>query len=56
VKDPKGPVLLPAGETITITLQTPQGLNHAGGHVILYKHNVSDCQILLGHVQDKDTI
>jgi hypothetical protein len=55
-KDPKGRVLLPGGETITITLQTQQGLSHAGGHVILYKHNVSDCQILLGHVQDKDKI
>jgi hypothetical protein len=53
-KDPKGRVLLPGGETITITLQTPQGLSHVGGHVFLYKHKVSDCQILLGHVQDKD--
>jgi hypothetical protein len=51
-KDPKGRVLLPGGETITITLLTQQGLG--GGHVFLYKHNVSDCQILLGHVQDKD--
>jgi hypothetical protein len=55
-KDPKGPVLLPGGETITITLQTQQGLSHAGGHVILYKHKVSDCQILLGHVKDSDKI
>jgi hypothetical protein len=53
-KDPKGRVLLPGGETITITLLTQQGLSHGGGHVFLYKHNVSDCQILLGHVQDKD--
>jgi hypothetical protein len=53
-EDPKGRVLLPGGETITITLQTQQGLSHVGGHVFLYKHKVSDCQILLGHVQDKD--
>ena len=53
-KDPKGRVLLPGGETITITLQTQEGLNRVGGHVFLYKHKVSDCQILLGHVQDKD--
>jgi hypothetical protein len=56
VKDPKGPVLLPGGEPITIILQTQKGLNHAGGHVILYKHNVSDCQILLGQVKDSDKI
>jgi hypothetical protein len=54
--DPQGRVLLPGGETITITLQTQQGLSHAGGHVILYKHKVSDCQILLGHVKDSDKI
>ena len=53
-EDPKGRVLLPGGETITITLQTSEGLNRVGGHVFLYKHEVSDCQILLGHVQDKD--
>jgi hypothetical protein len=55
-RDPPGRVLLPAGEPITITLQTQQGLSHAGGHVILYKHDVSDCQILLGQVQDSDKI
>jgi hypothetical protein len=55
-EDPKGRVLLPGSETITITLQTQQGLSHAGGHVILYKHKVSDCQILLGHVKDSDKI
>jgi hypothetical protein len=55
-EDPKGRVLLPGGETITITLQTQQGLSRAGGHVFLYDHKVSDCQILLGDVQDKDKI
>ena len=49
-KDPKGRVLLPGGETITITLVTQEG----GGNVFLYNDKVSDCQILLGHVQDKD--
>ena len=55
-EDPKGRVLLPGSETITITLQTSEGLSTVGGHVFLYKHKVSDCQILLGHVQDKDKI
>jgi hypothetical protein len=49
-KDPKGRVLLPAGGTINITLVTQEG----GGNVFLYNDKVSDCQILLGHVQDKD--
>ncbi len=55
-KDPKGRVLLPGGETITITLQTQEGLSTVGGHVFLYKHKVSDCQILLGQVPASDKI
>jgi hypothetical protein len=55
-EDPKGRVLLPGGETITITLLTDEGLSRVGGHVFLYKHKVSDCQILLGHVKDSDKI
>ena len=51
-KDPKGRVLLPAGGTINITLLTQEG----GGNVFLYNDKVSDCQILLGQVQDKDKI
>ena len=51
-KDPRGRVLLPAGGTINITLVTQEG----GGHVFLYNDKVSDCQILLGQVQDKDKI
>jgi hypothetical protein len=51
-KDPKGRVLLPAGGTINITLVTQEG----GGNVFLYNDKVSDCQILLGQVQDKDKI
>jgi hypothetical protein len=51
-KDPRGRVLLPAGGTINITLVTQEG----GGNVFLYNDKVSDCQILLGQVQDKDKI
>ena len=51
-KDPRGRVLLPAGGTIDITLVTQEG----GGNVFLYNDKVSDCQILLGQVQDKDKI
>jgi len=51
-KDSKGRVLLPAGGTINITLVTQEG----GGNVFLYNDKVSDCQILLGQVQDKDKI
>ena len=51
-KDPKGLVLLPAGGTINITLVTQED----GGNVFLYNDKVSDCQILLGQVQDKDKI
>jgi hypothetical protein len=50
--DPRGRILLPAGNTITITHRTQEG----PGVVTLYNHKVSDCQILLGHVQDKDNM
>jgi hypothetical protein len=55
--DPRGRILLPAGNTITITLRTQEGVGP--GVVTLYNHKVSDCQILLdraGHVQDQDKI
>jgi hypothetical protein len=52
--DPPGRVLLPGGETITITLRTGESLSTSGNYVTLYNHEVSDCQILSGHVQDKD--
>ena len=55
--DPRGPVLLPAGKTIIITLSTAESLSYADNLVTLYDHNVSDCQILLdraGHVPDED--
>jgi hypothetical protein len=57
--DPRGQILLPAGNTITITLRTQQGVGP--GIVTLYNHKVSDCQILLDRyantrIQDKDKI
>jgi hypothetical protein len=57
--DPRGRILLPAGNTITITLQTAEGVGP--GIVTLYNHKVSDCQILLDRyqntrIQDKDKI
>jgi hypothetical protein len=55
--DPRGRVLLPGGETITITLQTNEGLAGTGRtQITLYNHKVSDCQILLGHVKDEDKV
>jgi hypothetical protein len=57
-KDPKGRVLLPGGETITITLQTNEPIsgNYHGYRtdVTLYKDKASHCEPLLGHVKDTD--
>jgi hypothetical protein len=58
-KDPKGHVLLPGGETITITLKTNEPIsgNYYGYRtdVTLYNHKVSDCDILIfGRVNDAD--
>ena len=53
-KDPKGLVLLPGGKTITVTLQTDEGIGL--GDVVLFKRQVSDCQILLGQVPASDKI
>jgi hypothetical protein len=55
-KDPRGRVLLPAGEIITITLPTDGPLFDAGTRVTLYNHKVTDCETLLGHmyVEDRD--
>ena len=57
--DPPGHVLLPGGETITITLQTNEPIsgNYYGYRtsVTLYNHKVSDCDIFrFGHVKDTD--
>lgn len=55
-KDPRGRVLLPGGEIITITLPTDGPLFDAGTRVTLYNHKVTDCETLLGHiyVEDRD--
>jgi hypothetical protein len=55
-RDPPGRVLLPGGETITITLQTNEPISNGyRTSVTLYNDKVSDCEILLfGHVKDKD--
>ena len=55
-KDPRGRVVLPAGEIITITLPTDGPLFDSGTRVTLYNHKVTDCETLLGHiyVEDKD--
>jgi hypothetical protein len=55
-KDPRGRVLLPGGEIITITLPTDGPLFDAGTRVTLFNHKVTDCETLLGHiyVEDRD--
>jgi hypothetical protein len=55
-KDPRGRVVLPAGEIITITLPTDGPLFDSGTRVTLYNHKVTDCETLLGHfyVEDRD--
>jgi hypothetical protein len=56
--DPRGRILLHAGNTITITFRTQEGIRPG---VTLYDRNVSDCQILLDRysntrIPDKDKI
>jgi hypothetical protein len=55
-KDPRGHVLLPGGEIITITLPTDGPLFDSPTRVNLYNHKVTDCETLLGHiyVEDRD--
>jgi hypothetical protein len=55
-KDPRGPVVLPGGEIITITLPTDGPLFDAGTRVTLYNHKVTDCETFLGqyYVEDRD--
>jgi hypothetical protein len=56
-KDPRGPVVFPAGKTITITFETTETISKVNKIVTLYDHNVSDCDILLfGHVKDSDKL
>jgi hypothetical protein len=54
--DPPGDVLLPGGETITITLQTNEEItNGYRTSVTLYNDKVSDCETFIGsRVADKD--
>jgi hypothetical protein len=55
--EPTGDVLLPGGETITITLRSTEDSSAAFfGAYALYNNKVSDCAILLGHIKDKDKI
>jgi hypothetical protein len=54
--EPTGDVLLPGGETITITLRTVETITSFGTHVTLYDNKVSDCKILLGLAKEKDKI
>jgi hypothetical protein len=54
--DPRGRVLLPGGETITITLQTNEPISNGyRTSVTLYNHKVSDCETFRGiNVKDTD--
>jgi hypothetical protein len=55
-KDPRGRVLLPGGEIITITLPTDGPLFDSGTSVTLHNHKVTDCETFLGqyYVEDRD--
>jgi len=54
-RDPPGKVLLPGGETITITLPTYEPVIDSGvTSVTLYNDKAPHCEPLLGHVKDTD--
>ena len=53
-KDPRGAVVLPGGEIITITFPTHGALADSGTRVTLYNNNVTDCETLLGHIYEED--
>jgi hypothetical protein len=54
-KDPRGRVLLPGGETITITLPTYEPVIDSGvTSVTLYNDKAPHCEPFLGHVKDTD--
>ena len=55
-EDPAGPVVLPGGEIITITMQTVEELSSFGTYVTLYNNKVSDCEILLGLTKAKNKV
>jgi hypothetical protein len=55
--EPTGDVLLPGGETITITLRSVEDSSVAFfGTYALYNNKVSDCKILLNSVKEKDKV
>jgi hypothetical protein len=57
--DPRGRALLPAGKTISITLQTDEEPleGHGGTYVTLYNDKVSDCDIIgFGHIEAQDMV
>lgn len=56
--EPTGDVLLPGGETITITLRSVEDSSVAffGTYALYDNRKVSDCEILLGLTNDKDKV
>jgi hypothetical protein len=55
-EEPSGGVLLPGGETITITVQSTDDLSSNPPDVSLYSNKVTDCEILFGSAKEKDKI
>lgn len=55
-EEPSGAVLLPGGETISITVESSDDLSSRIPEVTLYSSKVSECEILLGPVKAKDTL
>ena len=55
-EEPSGGVLLPGGETITITVQSSDDLSSNPPDVSLYSNKVTDCEILFGSAKEKDKI
>jgi hypothetical protein len=56
--EPTGDVLLPGGETITITLRSTEdsSVGFFGTYALYDNRKVSDCEILLGLTKDKDKV
>jgi hypothetical protein len=56
--EPTGDVLLPGGETITITLRSTEdsSVGFFGTYALYDNRKVSDCEILLGLANDKDKV
>jgi hypothetical protein len=49
-------VSLLGGETITVTFRTVEEISNFGTYVTLYDNKVSDCEILLVDVKEKDRV